>query len=291
MQRVAATFSLQTQKDYLFYHSTIQTRDPYMPNSAKSLFGPVGHESVADTIVHHIEELIVSGVLKDGTRLPSERALAEEMQVSRPKVREALKRLEENGLIVVRHGEGNFVAELVGSAMSPALVDLYARHVTAFEDYLEFRREQESFAAMLAAERATEEDREALQRLVQELEKTHEAGDAESSRDADVRFHAAIVDASHNSLMVHTMGAIYQLMARNVFYNRDFLRSIDGTGQMLLDQHKAIANAIIAGKPELASDAAAKHIDFVARSFRVGRAQDQRETVSRRRKALLNMRA
>ncbi|WP_439523236.1 FadR/GntR family transcriptional regulator [Marivita sp.] len=261
-----------------------------MPNSVANLFGPIGHESVADTIVHHIEELIVSGVLKDGTRLPSERTLADEMKVSRPKVREALKRLEENGLIIVRHGEGNFVAPLVGSAMSPALVDLYARHVTAFEDYLEFRREQESFAAMLAAERATEEDREILKGIVRELEKAHAKGDAETSRDADVRFHAAIVDASHNSLMVHTMTAIYQLMARNVFYNRDFLRAIDGTGEMLLDQHKAIADAIVKGQPEDASDAAADHIDFVARSFRVGRAQDQRETVSRRRKALLNMR-
>ncbi|MCK0151783.1 FadR family transcriptional regulator [Marivita sp. S6314] len=261
-----------------------------MPDSVKNLFGPVGHESVADTIIHHIEELIVSGVLKDGTRLPSERALAEEMKVSRPKVREALKRLEDDGLIIVRHGEGNFVAPLIGSAMSPALVNLYARHVTAFEDYLEFRREQESFAAMLAAERATTEDREALADLVNQLEAAHEAEDADASRDADVRFHATIVDASHNSLMVHTMAAIYQLMARNVFYNRDFLRAIDGTGDMLLQQHKDIANAIIAGQSEKASDAAADHIDFVARSFRVGRAQDRRETVSRRRKALLDMR-
>jgi GntR family transcriptional regulator, transcriptional repressor for pyruvate dehydrogenase complex len=261
-----------------------------MTSSASNLFGPVGHESVADTIIHHIEELIVSGVLKDGTRLPSERALAEEMKVSRPKVREALKRLEDSGLILVRHGEGNFVAPLVGSAMSPALVDLYARHITAFEDYLEFRREQESFAAMLAAERATEADHDALRKLITDLEKAHATGNAEASRDADVRFHSAIVDASHNSLMVHTMAAIYQLMERNVFYNRDFLRAIDGTGEMLLEQHKAIADAIIAGQPDKAADAAADHIDFVARSFRVGRAQDRRETVSRRRKALLEMR-
>ena len=262
-----------------------------MPNSVASLFGPVGHESVADTIVHHIEELIVSGVLKDGTRLPSERALAEEMKVSRPKVREALKRLEENGLIVVRHGEGNFVAPLVGSAMSPALVDLYARHVSAFEDYLEFRREQESFAAMLAAERATAEDRDLLKSIVTELEAAHANSDSDRSRDADVRFHAAIVDASHNSLMVHTMSAIYQLMERNVFYNRDFLRSIDGTGEMLLAQHKSIADAIINGRADDAAEAAADHIDFVARSFRVGRARDRRETVARRRKALLDMRS
>lgn len=260
-----------------------------MPDSTMNLFGPIGHESVADTIVHQIEELIVRGVLKDGTRLPSERSLAEAMEVSRPKVREALKRLEDAGLIIVRHGEGSFVAPLIGSAMSPALIDLYSRHVSAFEDYLEFRREQESFAAMLAAERATEEDCEILRDIVQELEVAHTEGDAETSRAADMRFHSAIVDASHNSLLVHSMAAIYQLMERNVFYNRSFLRSIDGTGDQLLAQHKAIAEAILAHNPAAALDAAADHIDFVAKSFRVGRARDQREEVARRRKALLNL--
>ena len=132
--------------------------------------------------------------------------------------------------------------------------------------------------------------REVLAELIAELEAAHETNDAEASRNADVRFHAAVVDASHNSLMVHTMSSIYQLMERNVFYNRDFLRAIDGTGDMLLNQHRAIAKAIIEGDPEAATEAAADHIDFVARSFRVGRAQDRRENVSRRRKALLEMR-
>ena len=70
-----------------------------------AVFNPIGHTSVVDSIVEQIETLILSGVLRDGARLPSERLLAEQMDVSRPKVREALKKLEERELIVVHHGD------------------------------------------------------------------------------------------------------------------------------------------------------------------------------------------
>jgi len=260
-----------------------------MPQSATPLFDPIGHESVSATIVHRIEEMIVSGVLKDGTRLPSERNLAESLQVSRPKVREALQQLEAHGLIQVRHGEGSFIAPLIGTAMSPALIDLYARHTTAFSNYLEFRHEQEVFAASLAAERATSDDKDILTALIHDLDAAHAASDPEASRTADVRFHAAIVDASHNSLLIHTMASIYELMQRNVFYNRDFLRAMDGTGTRLLQQHRDIADAIIAGDAQAAANAAGTHIEFVAASFKVNLAQRKRELVSRRRRALLDL--
>ena len=111
-----------------------------------SPFDPVGHESVAEAVIEQIEQMIVDGILKEGRKLPSERDLADAMGVSRPKLREALQTLEQRGLIHVRHGEGSFIAQLTGRAMSPALLDLYARHGSAFYDYMEYRREQEAFA-------------------------------------------------------------------------------------------------------------------------------------------------
>lgn len=260
-----------------------------MNSDVRPLFDPIGHESVSATIVKRIEEMIVTGVLKDGTRLPSERSLAEAMQVSRPKVREALQQLEASGLIQVRHGEGSFVAPLIGTAMSPALIDLYARHTTAFSNYLEFRHEQECFAAGLAAERATENDRDILRLTMEKMETAHAANDGAASRAADVRFHSAIVDASHNSLLIHTMTSIYELMQRNVFYNRDFLRAMDGSGEKLLQQHRDIAEAIYARNAQAASDAAGAHIEFVAASFKLSISQQKRELVARRRRAILEL--
>lgn len=260
-----------------------------MPTESPTAFERIGHEGLAHTIADQIEEMIVSGILREGTRLPPERELAQTMGVSRPKLREAIKQLQDDGLITVRHGEGTFVADLIGAAMSPALIRLYSRHESAFRDYLEFRREQESFAASLAAERATEEDRRTLRETLAELERTQDADDRTASMEADVRFHQTVVDASHNSLMVHTMRSIYALMRSHVFYNRDYLRAIDGTGQALLDQHRAIAEAILDARPEAAAEAAARHIEYVAESFQVYTLRRRREIVANRRRLLLGL--
>ncbi|OXT01609.1 GntR family transcriptional regulator [Notoacmeibacter marinus] len=253
-------------------------------NSLDSLFEPIASESVVDLVAGQIESMIVEGILREGARLPSERELSERFDVSRPKVRDALKRLEGQGLLRVRQGEGTFVAKLAGEAMSPALIDLYARHGHAFYDYLEYRREQEAFAARMAALRATPSDREAIEHLVRELDEAHETDDPDRSAAADVRFHGSIVNASHNAMLMHMMTSIYELTRRGVFYNRRYLRSIDGTGDQLLAQHHRIAEGVLAGDPVEAEEAAREHLDFVEQSFREGIDRERREGFARKRK-------
>lgn len=257
-----------------------------MQEAAKYLFEPIDHGSVADAVVEQIEMLIVAGVLKEGSKLPSEREMAELFDVSRPKLREALKRLEDQDLLQVRHGEGSVIAPLIGKALSPALMDLYARHPVAFFDYLEYRREQECFAARLAAERATPADKEILSRIMADMVAAHEADDSKAAQRADIDLHAAIVDASHNSTLIHMMGSIYDLTKRGVFYNRDYLRSVDSTGERLLKQHLAIGEAILQGDPEAAAQAARAHIDFVEESFRIGHEKSKREVIAKKRRFL-----
>ena len=257
-----------------------------MQEAAKFLFEPIDHGSVADAVVEQIETLIVAGVLKEGSKLPSEREMAELFDVSRPKLREALKRLEEQNLITVRHGEGSVIAPLIGKALSPALVDLYARHPVAFFDYLEYRREQEAFAARLAAERATRADKEILTGVMADMVAAHEADDSEAAQRADIGLHVAIADASHNSTLIHMMASVYDLTRRGVFYNRDYLRAVDGNGEMLLQQHLAIGKAIVAGDPEAAAAAARAHLDFVEQSFRIGQENSKREAIAKKRHIL-----
>lgn len=249
----------------------------------EKLFDRIPHESVVDLVVNQIEDMIVQGVLREGSRLPSERELSERLDVSRPKVRDALKRLESYGLIHVRHGEGTFVAKLSGQAMAPALIDLFARHGLAFYDYLEYRREQEAFAARLAAERATPADHANIKEQIAALERAQAENKPELAAKADVKFHAAVVNASHNVTLIHMMASIYELTRRGVFYNRSYLRTIDGTGERLLEQHKEIADAILAGDAAGAEAAARSHLDFVEQSFRVGEDRDRRERYARKR--------
>ncbi len=254
--------------------------------SENSPFERVGHESVADAVVDQIETMIVDGILKEGRKLPSERELAEAMGVSRPKLREALQVLEQRGLVNVRHGEGTFIAPLTGRAMSPALLSLYARHGGAFYDYLEYRREQEAFACRLAAERATQSDKERIAEIVEDMQKAWEEDDIDASQEADFRLHAAVVDASQNTTLIHMMASIYDLTRQGVFYNRRFLRTMDGSGETLLQQHKDIAQAILDGHPERAEAAARSHMDFVESSFRVGQEQQAREVRAAKRRQL-----
>ncbi|ASJ72588.1 FadR/GntR family transcriptional regulator [Granulosicoccus antarcticus] len=252
-----------------------------------TVFEPIEHTSVVESVIEQIEMLILNGILRDGARLPAERDLALQLGVSRPKVREAFKILENNELITVRHGEGTFVAPLIGSAMSPALIALYSRHQNAFLDYLEFRAEQEGFAAGLAAARATHADKEILASIIVKLETAHATDDTDASQDADIEFHAAIIDASHNSLLVHTMSSIYSLTRQNLFYNRSFLRAMDGSGEQLLAQHQQIFDAILEGNPERSTKAARDHIAFVQRSYLEEESRAQRDQVSSRRLALM----
>jgi GntR family transcriptional regulator, transcriptional repressor for pyruvate dehydrogenase complex len=247
----------------------------------KAVFDPIEHSSVVDGVVDQIETMIVSGVLKEGRKLPPEREMAEVLQVSRPKLREALKRLETEGLIVVRHGGGTFVGPLVGKALSPALTELYARHsARAFFDYLEYRREQEGFAAGLAAQRATDIDFEIITDILTEMDRAHEADDRKAARKADIDFHTAVVDSSHNTTLIHMMASIYDLTRKTIFYNRDYLHTLEDSAEMLLQQHHNIAQAIFNRDAKAARKAAQDHIDYVRRSIRKGQEVSKRNKVS-----------
>lgn len=267
-------------KDSLRFHQ----RRPEMPDT--SPFVPIGHESIADAVVDQIESMIVDGILKEGRKLPSERELAEAMGVSRPKLREALQKLEQSGLVKVRHGEGTFIADLTGHAISPALLSLYARNSNAFYDYLEYRREQEGFAARMAAERATRSDKARLREIIDDLQKAWEDDDLQASQEADIRLHTAIVDASQNTTLIHMMAAVYDLTRQGVFYNREYLRTLDGTGQLLLQQHKNLVDAILSGDAQAAEQAARVHMDFVEESFHKGQEQARREERAAKRRQL-----
>ena len=103
----------------------------------------------ADVIMDQIERLILEGKVRPGQKLPSERSLAEEFDVSRPTVREAIQKLEARGLIQRRHGGGTFVAEHVGSTFIDPMMAMIQRSPDGTFDILELRFALESVAAGL----------------------------------------------------------------------------------------------------------------------------------------------
>lgn len=234
-----------------------------MTDKDEGLFAQISHNRTASEVVQQIEMLILDGVLRDGDRLPGERDLAQDLDVSRPILREALKELEARGLLVSHHGGGTYVADIIGQVFSKPITELISRHARATRDYLEYRRELEGLTAELAAKRATDTDQALLTRIIDDMKRAHEDGNPEEELAADVEFHNAIGEAAHNIILLHTLRACYRLLSEGIFFNRKAVFALANARERLLEQHVAIHAAILSGDGEAAKRAAQAHIDFV----------------------------
>lgn len=246
-------------------------------------FQKVEPEKLSQSVVRQIEGLILRGILRPGERLPSERDLAERLGVSRPSLREAVAELQVAGLLTTRAGAGIYVAEVLGSAFSPALVRLFERHDEAVNDYLAFRRDLEALAAERAARRASDTDLTVIDTIFAKMEAAHQKRDPADEARLDAEFHMAIIEASHNVIMLHMMRSIFDLLRQGVFYNRQVVFRQKTTRGTLLDQHRAIRDALLARDPAGARAAVENHLDFVARALDDDRRTQRNEAVARLR--------
>lgn len=246
-------------------------------------FEPVQQEKLSQGVVRQIEELILRGILRPGERLPSERELSDKMGVSRPSLREAFADLQERGLLVSRVGAGVYVADVLGSAFAPALVNLFASHTEAVFDYIDFRRDMEGLAAERAAHLGSDTDLAVIDAIFKKMEVAHQKRDPSDESQLDADFHLAIIEASHNVVMLHMMRSMYELLREGVFYNRTVMFKQRITRDHLLDQHRAINLAIQVRDPAGARAAVAQHMAFVTTALSDQQKSDQNESFARKR--------
>lgn len=226
-------------------------------------FQKIEAEKLSQSVVQQIELLILRGILRPGERLPSERELSDRMGVSRPSLREAVADLQDRGLLVSRPNAGIFVADVLGSAFSPALIGLFSAHEEAVFDYLAFRRDMEGLAAERAARLGSDTDLAVIATIFAKMVTAHAKRDPSDEAELDANFHMAIIEASHNVVMLHMMRSMYDLLRQGVFYNRQVMFRNRQTRDALLDQHRAINAAIQARNPTEARAAVAAHLGFV----------------------------
>jgi GntR family transcriptional repressor for pyruvate dehydrogenase complex len=246
-------------------------------------FTAVQSEKLSAAVVRQIEELILRGVLQPGERLPSERELADRLGVSRPSLRDAISTLQGSGLLIAKPGAGLFVADVLGSAFAPALTQLFARHDEAVFDYLSFRRDMEGLAAERAARLGSDTDLKVVQAVFTKMAAANPKRTAEDEAQLDAQFHMAIIEASHNVVMLHMMRSMYELLREGVFYNRRVMFNQQTTQQVLLDQHRAINDALQARDGDAAKDAIHAHMDYVEASLRDHHKAQRNETVAQQR--------
>ncbi|HHV64244.1 MAG TPA: FadR family transcriptional regulator [Peptococcaceae bacterium] len=226
---------------------------------------PVKTKRIYEEIVEQIRMLISEGQLKAGDRLPSERDLAERLQVSRASVREALSALEMMGLLEIRSGEGTYIKQVnIDSLVAPLAWVLSMEKDTVLE-LLEVRKILETQAAMLAAVRAEAEElndmREALEEMKMDL-KTGRLGDT-----PDLNFHYAIARGTKNKILIRLMNAISDTMHQTLKTSRAKLYESEGIPERLYHEHAEIYQAIEARSPQEACKLMLAHLSGVEEEY------------------------
>ncbi|MCP4319873.1 MAG: FCD domain-containing protein [Hyphomicrobiales bacterium] len=214
--------------------------------------------------------MILEGSLKPGEQLPSERALAEQLSVSRPSLREALMILESKGLLQSKRGGGTFVCDIIGPTIVEPLVYLMKSHPETIFDVLELRQALEAVATQHAAERATKSDRERIKQRFDELMAVYEGGnkDVAIESEADTEFHLAIAEASHNVALVHVMRGLFNLLRVNILHNLKSIKEEGESHDFIRAQHTEILTAVMNGDSEMARDASNRHLIYVQKTMR-----------------------
>ena len=252
-------------------------------NRDMSAYKRVQQGKVSDIITSQLEEMIIHGVLVPGERLMSERNLAQEMEVSRPSLRDALQKLESRGLIETRQGGRTFVRNFLGPSLTDPLAELLERSPNTAQDFLEVRTTLDGIAAYYAALRATEVDRELLTLCFETMEEAYNEKDPSEEADIDADFHMAIAEAAHNVVLLHILRSLFLILRTNVVSNRMNLYTRPSSRKILLKQHKAIYEAIMTCDPEKARNASAGHLKYVKETMQEIGHEETRTEVSQRR--------
>jgi GntR family transcriptional repressor for pyruvate dehydrogenase complex len=213
-------------------------------------FAPIRRLKIAEQIAGTIRDAIVGGRFRPGDALPGERELAEQFDVNRSTVREAIHRLEAEGLVEVRHGGGTVVRDFLLSSGFQLLPYLVAPggavDPVMLRDLLEMRVMLLGWTARQAASRATPEQIDSLRVVLAELE----AGLSAGIQEADFRFFEILVEMTKNHVLSLLANAVKQVYLEN----RQLFASLYASGFDPSDHRRAL-EAIVARDAEAAAAA------------------------------------
>ncbi|OKO81433.1 GntR family transcriptional regulator [Bradyrhizobium sp. NAS80.1] len=204
-------------------------------------------------VADQLRSLIDSGEYAVGSRLPTERELAEQLRVSRPTVREALIALEVEGRVRIRVGSGIYVIE-PAAVVAPA-------SATVIEGPFELLRAREfleSAIAEQAARVATKDDIARIDASLLAMENVEHPGEASMVHDR--AFHVAIAGSLGNAVLVRVIGELFDQRHNPYFAKLAHYFESPGTWRTALDEHRAVRDAIAAHDPDAARDAMRDHL-------------------------------
>jgi GntR family transcriptional regulator, transcriptional repressor for pyruvate dehydrogenase complex len=233
-----------------------------------STIQPLPRLTLFEALAAQIEELILSGQLEAGAKLPSEEVLRREFAVSRPVVREALGRLRERGLIETVNGSGTFVKHPDADHLTDTLV----RHLRvaagdsgSVVKVYEARIAIETATARLAAARASEHDLEQIAACLEAMRS--ERGDVERWTAADLGFHLAVASACHNPFLSTMLAPLVKVIERGIIESFASSEAVEAG----LRAHEQIWQRIHEGDARGAEEAMRRHLIDSERRFALAR--------------------
>lgn len=194
-----------------------------------------------DVVFNTLRRAILKGELKPGERL-MEITLADKLGVSRTPIREAIRKLELEGLVVMAPRKGAKVASITERDLN---------------DVLEVRKGMEVLAISLACKRITGEELEKLETIEQSFQKLIESGNLTELAEMDVKFHDTIYQATNNQRLVQLLNNLREQMYR---YRMEYLKDI-AVRRTLAEEHKTICQALRERDEQQAEQYVSIHID------------------------------
>lgn len=214
--------------------------------------------TLIDEVSERIEDNILAGEYAPDNRLPSESALARELQVSRPVLREALSKLRERGYIDTQNGVGTFVQ----FPSSEHAVEGMRRHMEAhlqgtytIDQFYEARRSIESAVAMFAAARISDDYMKRLEMLVEEMRLSQQ--DSARYANADVQFHLTLAESTDNPLLQLLLSPLVEILIKGMFGSAENPAARESG----LKSHMVILDRLRTRDPEAARVAMVRHIE------------------------------
>lgn len=214
-----------------------------------------------EQVAQQIQGMIVNGELQPGDQLPPEREMAEQLGVSRTVVREAIKTLQQIGLVRVLTGSGTYVSRIEPETVSESIGLLIQQSIVSFDYLTEIRRMLETETAALAAERASPEHIEALEEALGWMEHAAELDDDDPDRieqfiGSDLAFHNVLVEAAQNPLLP----ILLEPVTGHLLEFRRLTFGVPGGVQNSLSYHRMILEKVKARDSVASREAMREHL-------------------------------
>jgi len=231
---------------------------------------------LSDAIVTALETMILEGTLRPGEKLPSERDLAKQFEVSRPSIREAIQALEGKGLLSRRQGGGTYVQEQLWQSLSDPVLELIANDPESQYDLLEFRHATEGMLAFYAAIRGTATDFERIRQCQLVIATAQQTNNIDDEADAIVELYKVIAEASHNVAMLHLVLSMSELLRQNIAQNLELLYRHNQAVASSNKHRSALIEAIVSRDSEQARNASNAHLAYIEDVLLSVRQEDSR---------------